>query len=92
MSPAMDWRTRAVEGCAYLDEANISALLPEALSANVQAIFSDETCLVRADSAMNQALAFILGNTHIGADNVRSTVKQIHLFSCIIVSLVCCVV
>lgn len=37
---------------AYLDETNISALLSEALSADVEAVFSDQTGLVGADSAM----------------------------------------
>ena len=36
---------------SHLDETNISALLSEALTANVQSIFSDDTSLMCADSA-----------------------------------------
>lgn len=36
----------------YLDEANIGGLLAEALTADVQAIFADETGLVGADTAV----------------------------------------
>lgn len=35
----------------YLREADILRFLPEALSANVEAIFSDQSSLVGADTA-----------------------------------------
>ena len=36
----------------YLDESNIGALLPEALTADVQAVLADETSGVGADTAV----------------------------------------
>jgi hypothetical protein len=36
----------------YLGESNISTLLPEALTADVEAVFADETGLVGADAAV----------------------------------------
>lgn len=36
---------------AYLDEPNILGLLSEALSADIEAVFSDQTGSVRADAA-----------------------------------------
>jgi hypothetical protein len=36
----------------YLDESNVGALLPEALTADVQAILADETSGVGADAAV----------------------------------------
>jgi hypothetical protein len=40
-----------IEDCIYLDEANIVGLFSEALTANVEAIFSDKTSLMGANSA-----------------------------------------
>jgi hypothetical protein len=37
---------------AYLDEANVSGLLTEALTADVEAVLADETGLVGADTAV----------------------------------------
>lgn len=37
---------------AHLGESDISRLLPEALTADVQAVFADETGLVCADAAV----------------------------------------
>lgn len=36
----------------YLDEPNILALLSEALSANIEAVFPDQTGFVGADTAV----------------------------------------
>lgn len=36
----------------YLDESNILALLPEALSADIETVFPDQTGFVGADSAV----------------------------------------
>jgi len=41
----------------YLDESNVRGLLSEALTADVQAIFADQTSLVGADTAISQLLA-----------------------------------
>jgi len=40
-----------------LDEANVLALFPEALTADVQAVLADQTGLVGADAAAAGALA-----------------------------------
>ena len=39
---------------SYLDETDVLALLTEALSADVEAVFSDQTCVVGADSAVSE--------------------------------------
>lgn len=39
---------------AYLDEPDVLALLAEALTADVQAVFADQTSLVGADSAKEE--------------------------------------
>ena len=39
-------------GDSYLGEANVGALLTEALTADVQAVLADQTSLVRADTAI----------------------------------------
>lgn len=39
---------------AYLDESNVGGLLTEALTADVQAIFADQTGFVCADAAVKQ--------------------------------------
>lgn len=36
----------------YLDKSNILALLPEALSADIETVFSDQTGFVGADAAV----------------------------------------
>lgn len=38
----------------YLDESNIGSLLTEALTANVEAVFADQTGLVSADTAVKK--------------------------------------
>jgi hypothetical protein len=38
----------------YLNKANVGSLLTEALSADVEAVLSDETSLVGADAAIRQ--------------------------------------
>lgn len=38
----------------YLDEADVLALLTEALTADVQTILADQTGLVRADTAIRR--------------------------------------
>jgi hypothetical protein len=45
-------RSQAAHHPAYLDEADILALLTEALSADVEAVFSDKTGFVGADAAV----------------------------------------
>jgi len=40
-----------------LDESNISGLFSEALTADVEAVFADETGLVGADTALSRSLA-----------------------------------
>jgi len=47
---------------SVLDEADVLALLAEALSADVQAVFSDETCCVVADPAGSSAFAELSGS------------------------------
>jgi hypothetical protein len=37
--------------CTYLDKANVSGVLPEALTADVQVVLADDTALVAADLA-----------------------------------------
>jgi hypothetical protein len=44
----------------YLDEANVSGLLAEALTTDVEAVFADETSLVGADAAMRQICQYML--------------------------------
>jgi len=55
--------SRLVAGCAvprgvwmwckpYLDETDVGALLPEALTADVEAVLADETSRVGADTAV----------------------------------------
>lgn len=46
---------------SVLDEANILGLLTEALTAEVQIIFADQTSLVLADAAAARALAVVAG-------------------------------
>jgi hypothetical protein len=45
---------------AYLDETDISGFLSEALTADVESIFADETGFVGADSAVGEMLAVVL--------------------------------
>jgi hypothetical protein len=40
----------------YLDEANVCGAFSEALTADVQAIFADETSAMRADTATHELL------------------------------------
>ena len=44
---------------AYLGEANVVGLLPEALTADVQAVLADETSWVRADTANRKSAHYI---------------------------------
>ena len=46
------WVTRT-----YLDEANVGALLAEALTADVEAVLADQTSGVGADAAVSTVLA-----------------------------------
>ena len=39
---------------SYLDETNVLALFPEALTADVQAILADQTGFVGADAAVRE--------------------------------------
>lgn len=41
-------------GMSYLDEPDILALFPEALTADVEAIFADQTGLVGANTAVEK--------------------------------------
>jgi hypothetical protein len=43
----------------YLDEANVGALLTEALTADVQAVLADQTSRVGADAAVSTVLAIV---------------------------------
>lgn len=42
---------------SYLDEANVGGLLPEALTADVEAVLADQTGLVGADSARKRRIS-----------------------------------
>jgi hypothetical protein len=42
----------------YLGESDITRLLPEALTADIEPVLADETGLVRADAAVNQSAMF----------------------------------
>ena len=42
---------------SYLDEANVGALLTEALAADVEAVLADETGLVGADTAVRSSVS-----------------------------------
>jgi hypothetical protein len=44
-------------GKVYLDESNVRGLLSEALTADVQSIFADQTSFVSADTAISQLSA-----------------------------------
>jgi len=44
-----------------LDKTNVSSLLAEALAADIQTVFSDNTVVVAANSAFARTLAVILG-------------------------------
>ena len=41
-----------VGGLSYLDESDVGALLPEALTADVEAVLADKTGRVGADAAV----------------------------------------
>lgn len=41
-------------GISYLDETNVLALFPEALTADVKAVFADQTGFVCADAAVGE--------------------------------------
>lgn len=47
-------------GFSYLDETDVGALLAEALTADVEAVLSDETSRVGADAAVAAQLALVL--------------------------------
>lgn len=47
---------------AYLDETDVLASLSEALTADVQAIFADETSAMRADAAVTPSVSEYLPN------------------------------
>ena len=49
----------------YLDKSNVGGLLSEALTADVQAVFADETSFVGADTAIIQLSASILKFTQV---------------------------
>lgn len=48
---------------SYLGEANVGALLTEALTADVQAVLADQTSLVGADTAIHHVSPSILSRT-----------------------------
>jgi len=48
---------RFMKNLSHLDESNVGRLLPEALTADVQAVFADKTSLVRADTAATRAFS-----------------------------------
>lgn len=61
-SPARDCVVYTVRGgkvfrSSYLDEANVGALLAEALTADVEAVLADQTSRVGADAAVSTMLA-----------------------------------
>jgi len=61
---------------AYLDETDISSFLSEALTADVESIFADETGFVGADSAVRDVLAVVLEVFPISRCSLRSQVRD----------------
>ena len=56
---------------AYLDETDIGSFLSEALTADVESIFADETGFVGADSAVRDVLAVDLEVFPISRGSLR---------------------
>jgi hypothetical protein len=57
---------------AYLDETDISGFLSEALTADVESVFADETGFVGADSAVGEILVVVLELSAILRCSLRS--------------------
>jgi hypothetical protein len=66
-APELAWDAIIEEGgsVSYLDEANVGALLAEALTANVEAVLADETSRVGAHAAVSTSLAIVLSQTFL---------------------------
>jgi hypothetical protein len=66
-APKLAWDAIIEEGgsVTYLDEANVGALLAEALTADVEAVLADETSRVSAHAAVSTSLAIVLPQTFL---------------------------
>jgi hypothetical protein len=70
--------THNKQTASHLDEANVSGVLPEALTADVQVVLADDTTLVAADLA---AKANNKQTAEMSRDNAQRLLHQVTVLS-----------